>query len=207
MIKGILYDLDGTLIDSEPWHKKAELEAFRAMGLSIVKEDISMYVGTTLPRMLEDLNARFGGGLTIEGFTHTQKPILSDYIANYIQVFPDVAPFLARVAHVKSAIVTSSVEWYVEAIRQRFTDELGHLFETLVCEKDVVFGKPHPEPFLLGARRLGLATKECVVFEDSVNGVRSAKAAGCYVIGVDRERHGHLVEADQVVTSLGDFEF
>ncbi|MBI5705828.1 MAG: HAD family phosphatase [Armatimonadetes bacterium] len=204
MIKGILFDLDGTLIDSEPWHKKAELEAFHAMGLAIEKEDISMYVGTTLPRMLEDLNARFSSSLTVESFTKTQKPILSGYIARQIQVFPDVLPFLPRIRERRAAIVTSSVEWYVEAVRKRFAGEIGHLFETLVCERDVVFGKPHPEPFLLGASRLGLETCDCAAFEDSVNGVRSAKAAGCYVIGVDRERHGHLVEAEEVVGSLAD---
>lgn len=201
MLRAILFDLDGTLIDSEPWHKKAELEVFNALGLEVGPDDISMYVGNTLPFMLEDLSKRFGKRITQDEFIEAQQPVLGKHIDEDIQLFPDVRPMLARLSGVLTAVVTSSVEWYVSAIRRRFP-ELEPVFGTLVCEKDVSNGKPHPEPFVLAANLLGLPTSECMVVEDSVNGVKAGKLAGCFVVGIDREGHGRLGEADRVVKSL-----
>lgn len=201
MFKAILFDLDGTLIDSEPWHKKAELEILRSLGLDIVHEDIAMYVGNTMPVMLAGLNERFSCCMTLEDFVEAQKPVLGKYVEEHIELFPDVPPCLDRLNGHATAVVTSSLEWYVLAVRKKL-GTISHLFETLVCQKDVQLGKPHPEPYLLASERLGVAPGDCLVIEDSVNGVRSGKAAGCYVVGIDREGHGHLVEADRVVASL-----
>jgi HAD superfamily hydrolase (TIGR01509 family) len=90
--------------------------------------------------------------------------------------------FLRRLETKKIALVTSADQTNTEFV----LGALGLLekFAVRVLGEDVAHGKPDPEPFLLGAKKLGLEPARCVAFEDSLAGVQSASAAGCYVVGV-----------------------
>lgn len=205
MIDAFLLDLDGTLVDSEPWHKKAEILTFSRFGLELKPEDLFAYTGMTLGQMLDGVGKRFGTHVLVEDFLEVQKPIFSKIIEEKIELFPDASRFLKKCKGMRLAMVTSSLPWYLEAVSKKHPI-LIDAFELRICAADVESGKPHPEPFQLAASRLGIETRKCVAIEDSANGVRSAKEAGCFVTGIDRENHGHLSSADRVVRSFDEVD-
>lgn len=206
MIEGFeafLLDLDGTLVDSEPWHKKAEIITFARFGLDLKVEDLLGFTGMTLGQMLDGAGQKFGKHIFVEDFLEVQQPLFRKIIEDEIELFPDASRFLERFEDKRKAMVTSSLPWYLEAVSTKHPI-LIDAFELRICAADVESGKPHPEPFQLAASRLVVEPAKCMAVEDSANGVRSAKEAGCYVVGIDREGHGYLGQADRVVTSLDE---
>lgn len=202
MPDAFLFDLDGTLIDSEPSHKQAEIETFKLFGIDVVESDLDPYMGTTLPAMLEGLGKAKGFSIDPEEFRTREQPLLSSYFSTRINPFQDALGLVANLNGVGLAIVTSSMRWYLDEALNHF-DFLRDRFSVHVCQADVIEGKPSPEGYLLAAERLGVAPKRCMVVEDSVNGVRAGIAAGAKVIGIDRSGRGHLNGvAGQVVSDL-----
>ncbi len=198
-----LFDLDGTIIDSEPWHKLAEIEAFSHFGIELDETVLNPYMGNTLPILVEGINDQFGRNITVEEFLEIERPILQNYIEQRMHMFVDAQNLISRLAEFNKAIVTSSMEWYLESVLRRFP-VLKSEFDVHICQSNVTEGKPNAEPYQLAAKLLKIDPQNCIVFEDSVNGVASGKSAGCWVVGVDRESIGHLGAADQVVSSLDE---
>lgn len=203
----LLLDLDGTLIDSEPLHKRSEIETFALWGLRLAPSDLRPFTGTTLPLMLGGVGEKYGVQVDPEEFMEAQIPAFRKIIRNELRMFPDAERLLARArnAGVRMALVTSSMPWYLEAVSERFP-VLVEAFEARVCQADVADGKPHPEAFRTASQRLGVAPNLCTAVEDSVNGIVSARAAGCRAVGIDREGHGRLGAADEVVSSLDQLD-
>jgi len=198
--KAFLFDLDGTLIDSEHAHKTAEVITLETFGLDIGLDELFRFTGVPYRAMLAALEAEFGVPLPLDEFFERHEPTLLSKIGSEIQVFPDVEDCLARLRKVPVALATSSPGWYVRAVLATFPI-LG-VFEHVVCADDVTHGKPNPEPFLSAAAALAADPKFCVAIEDSANGVASAKAAGCYTIGVRRDERIDLSHADEIIDSL-----
>ena len=99
-----------------------------------------------------------------------------------------------RAAGVPTALVTSSNMAKMERVYAA-RPELKTLFTCVVTAEDVRHCKPSPEPFLIAAERLGVATSDCVVFEDSLNGLRAARASGAYVVGLTTTTPADIVAA------------
>lgn len=204
-IRALLLDLDGTLLDSEPYHKRAEIIAFGKMGLELTVEDILPFTGMTLEKMLGFVRDRFGFPVTVDEFLSVQTPLFRKIIEEEVELFEDSVRFLNRFGAVPKVIVTSSMPWYLEVVTRKHPI-LVEAFDALVTAADVVHGKPDPEPFLLGCQRLNIEPGKALAIEDSVNGVRSARAAGCWVVGMDREGHGRLNDAHRVVAGFDEIE-
>lgn len=201
--QAIVFDLDGTLIDSEPSHKASELETFALLDVPITADVLLPCTGLTLGAMLENMSTLYGKPISVEEFLEVQEPILGAMIGREIQVFPDADRLLDRLHGMPLAIATSSMPWYLERVLNRFAD-LAVRFQAVVHAGDVRQGKPHPEPFQKACRAVGFEPSVCWAVEDSANGVRSAKDAGCFVFGIDRDHHHHLEAADVVLHSLDD---
>jgi HAD superfamily hydrolase (TIGR01509 family) len=203
MPRALLLDLDGTVLDSEPWHKRSEIETFSRWGILIGPQDLLPFTGSTLPFMLDGINARFGTAITAHEFIEAQRPVFQRYIENDVKLFPDAERLIARARESGTplGLVTSSMPWYLDAVTKTHPI-LEKAFDVRVCQGDVSASKPDPESFLTAAKRLGTPPEECVAVEDSVNGVASASSAGCRVVGIDREGHGRLANADVVLRSL-----
>jgi HAD superfamily hydrolase (TIGR01509 family) len=194
----VIFDLDGTILDSEPWHKRAEIEAFGVLGRHVSEADLLPFTGTTLEFMLRGI----APGTTVEEFLAIEQPILAGHIREDMEAFPDALRLLSRI-RVPCAIATSSMKWYLDATTERFPF-LGERFPVRVCQADIREGKPHPEIFLLASSLLGVDPSRVLVIEDSRNGVLGAKAAGCRSVGVQRHPGIDLQAADQVVSSLDE---
>lgn len=192
----IIFDLDGTLLDSEPWHKRAEIEAFKTFGIDITEADLIPYVGTTLPHMLGGIAPE----LTVEQFLEVEQPILAGYIETQMETFADAERLVNRLT-VPLALATSSMLWYVDATSKRFP-WLESRFTVRRCQADISKGKPDPEIFLQVCEALGANPTACLVIEDSPNGVAAARAAGCKVVAVQRHPELDLSAAHEVVGDL-----
>jgi HAD superfamily hydrolase (TIGR01509 family) len=175
--------MDGTLVDTEPYWMQAEDELVSAWGGQWSHEDALTLVGAGLWHSARVLQGR--------GVQLTEDEIvdhLTDRVLEQIETIgtpwrAGARELLAelRGAGVKTALVTMSVRRMAEHV----AGQLGfNGFDTVVSGDDVTHAKPHPEPYLVAAERLGVDPADCIAIEDSAPGTASAVAAGAVVIAV-----------------------
>ncbi len=198
--RALLLDLDGTLLDSEPSYKRTEAAVLLELGVDASEAELDGYTGTPLAAWLRRVEERHGVTVPPEAFLARHRPVMEAEVAERIALFPDTVALLDRFPG-PVALVTSSMRWYVEAVFARHP-ALAARFGAVVTADDVHRGKPDPEPFLLGARLLGVAPSECLAVEDSANGVTAAVAAGCHTVAIDRDGRHDLSHAHQVFDTL-----
>ena len=198
-LQGVLFDMDGLLVDSEPLWFEVECAVMARLDGRWSEADQQALIGGSLPRTVSYLLARAGrpaspedvGRWLIEGMT-------SLLMSRPLTMLPGAAELLAevRAAGIPLALVTSSERPVMDAVLR----QLGVSFTATVCADDVTRGKPDPEPYLRAASLLGADPRACVALEDSPNGVASAEAAGCRLIAVPslvpiRARDGRIIAA------------
>ncbi|HWL60331.1 MAG TPA: HAD family phosphatase [Microbacteriaceae bacterium] len=180
---GVLWDMDGTLVNTEPLWMQAEEELVGSFGGVWTQEQALQCVGQGLPtsaRILQAAGVRLSEDEIIDWLT--------DHVTAHLD--PAAMPWrpgaveLLRELHeagVPNALVTMSYRRMAEAI----AGQLGFAgFDAIVAGDEVAHEKPHPDPYLRGAAALGLDPADCVAFEDSVFGVASAVAAGTIAVAV-----------------------
>lgn len=184
----VLFDMDGTLIDSEHLWLAAEIEVMAHLQSDWTSADQAHCLGGPLERVASYMVQRSGtsqspeavGGLllaTIEG--HMRREVL--------QWRPGAIEFLRATidAGIPRALVTASWAVLVAALADRMREEIGgDPFTVIVAGDHITNSKPHPEPYQRAADLIGASTHDCLAIEDSPTGVRSAVAAGCVVVAV-----------------------
>jgi HAD superfamily hydrolase (TIGR01509 family) len=189
----VLFDMDGTIVDTEPYWIASEFEVVEMHGGTWSIEHAKAVVGFDLLDAARYIATNGGIDVAPQDIVEMLLDRVVARLREEVPWRPGARELLAAVvsAGIPTALVTMS--W------RRFADEVvGCLpagsFTATVVGDEVTEGKPHPEPYLLAARKLGVDPRECVAIEDSPTGVRSALAAGCRVIAVP-----HVVD---VPTSL-----
>jgi beta-phosphoglucomutase family hydrolase len=202
MTKAVLWDLDGVLVDTAPFHFQAWQELFQSLGKGFAEADFRRTFGLRNDAILGDIL----GELTpveVERLAQKKEELYRKKIEGKVTAIPGAVGLLRRLQQrgMKSAIVSSTTRENVRVVLSSLG--LEGVFEAVVAEEDAPKGKPDPQGFLVAAERLGVAVGECVVIEDASGGVEAAKRAGMRCIGVttSRPREG-LAAADLVVDSL-----
>jgi HAD superfamily hydrolase (TIGR01509 family) len=182
-LQGVLFDMDGLLVDSEPLWFEVECAVMARLDGRWSEADQQALIGGSLPRTVSYLLARAGrpaspedvGRWLVDGMTEL-------LMSRPLTMLPGAGELLAEVrsAGIPHALVTSSERPVMDAVLR----QLGVSFTATVCADDVTRGKPDPEPYLRAASLLGADPQACVALEDSPNGVASAEAAGCRLIAV-----------------------
>lgn len=199
--RAVLWDMDGTLIDSEQFHWLSWQQALAKEGISITHEQFLSSFGqrndSILPRWL-------GSGATPERMARiasAKEDLYRQLIRrDGISPLPGVAKWVHRLhgqgwlQAVASAAPRANIDAVLEAL------SATHIFQAIVSAEDVRRGKPDPEVYLMAATRLGASPERCIVVEDAVAGVQGARSAGMRSIGVSR--NGAHLPADVVVQSL-----
>jgi HAD superfamily hydrolase (TIGR01509 family) len=195
--------MDGLLIDSEPLWLETETAVMTRLGSVWTEEDQAQLLGGSLKRTVDVLLAKATrpappevvGEWLMSGITERVR-------RDGVPLRPGARELLAEVAAagLPHALVTSSQRGFMHAVLA----STGLRFDVLVCAEDVSATKPDPEPYLLAAKLLGVLPADCVVLEDSPNGVASAEAAGCRVIAVPSEVDLPPAPGRLVVGSLAD---
>lgn len=179
-----IFDLDGVLINSEPLHLEALRLVFVQHGIPLPPDGFEQFIGRTdLDVFLESTKGTGVGALTPDRLVE-EKHRMYDRLSDTLELMPGVRIFIARMheAGLRLGLATSSTADNQRMAFQRFG--LDRSFHAVVTAEDVARTKPDPEPYRLAAARLGVAPAHCFVIEDSTNGVRSAKGAGCYAVGL-----------------------
>jgi HAD superfamily hydrolase (TIGR01509 family) len=179
----VLFDMDGLLIDSEPLWLEAETEVMSRLGGSWDASDQAALVGGSLALTVRTLLAKAPRSAPPELVGQWVMSAMTERVRRGgVPVRPGARELLAEVAAagLPRALVTSSQRGFMQAVLA----STGMRFDVLVSGQDVTATKPDPEPYLLAATLIGVPPGGCFALEDSPNGVASAQAAGCRVIGV-----------------------
>lgn len=201
--RAVLWDLDGTLIDSMPYHWEAWNETLSPLGYHFSIDSFKPTIGLRN----EDIIRHH---LKLDQTPAEIEQIMQAKEERYRAIVRERGlPLLAGVQHWLSwlqarqwrqAIVTSAPRANVIAIQQ--ATSLDKFMGAIICAEDVERGKPYPDPFLMAADRLGVSPANCVVIEDAPAGLEGARRAGMRTIGV-LTTHKTL-DADVVVKTLED---
>jgi HAD superfamily hydrolase (TIGR01509 family) len=174
-----VFDLDGTLIDSEPLVKDAHFAAIAQMGLSMSDAQFLSLVG--MHREANDIQLRsfYGDDFPLQDFIAATRAHVGERVA---PLKPGAVELMARLDELALpfGLATSSRRPWVE--RHFAAHGLTERFAAVVTRQDCVEGKPHPEPYLNAARLLGRAPGDVLALEDSYAGVTSAHAAGLMTV-------------------------
>jgi HAD superfamily hydrolase (TIGR01509 family) len=200
--RAVLWDLDGTLVDSEDYHWQAWRDILAPEGLSITYEQFLASFGRKNDPIMRDW---LGAGYTPARGARLADAKEADYrrlvAAHGLTPLPGAREWLTRLhgAGWKQAIVTSAPRANAAVMLDALG--LGHVFESVVVAEDVTVGKPDPEVFLTGAARLGVPPARAIVVEDAASGIEGARRARMKSVGVNSRV---ALPADVVVTTLTD---
>jgi HAD superfamily hydrolase (TIGR01509 family) len=179
----VLFDMDGTLIDSEPYWMASEQALAAEHQGTWTHEDGLDIVGMSLDKSSQVLKDRANIPLETHEIVDRLTNDVQSQLARVIPWRPGAKELLLdlRRHKVKTALVTMALH----RMAQQVVDAIPFdAFDVIVAGDDVSRGKPHPEAYEKAAALLGFAPKYCIAFEDSVTGLASAEAAGTYAIGI-----------------------
>lgn len=195
-IKAILFDLDGTLIDSESVHYSCWNELLEPYGAKIGIEDyVANFQGVSITRNAERLRSVYGIQLGVEELIRGREALYQIRLSRgEIKLMPFASEILQACgrAQVPTGLVTSSARNEADVILKM--TGFDQYFKESVTRTEVTNFKPHPEPYLTAATLMGVHAAQCLVVEDTFSGVSSAKAAGMLCFGVQAD----LVEAEKL---------
>jgi len=205
MIKAILFDMNGIIIDDEHIHELAFQQTVQPYGVNLTHQEyLENCAGKTDRAGYESIAEKFKVDLSIDLLlTQKSQTYLKLFPANK-KSYPWVIDLIWQLKKkFRLALTSSSSKTEVELITKEFS--IRDAFEVMITGDDVSKGKPDPEPYLKTAQLLKLIPNNCCVIEDSKSGILSAKSAGCFCIGVttthDKEA---LNKADVIVNSFGE---
>lgn len=201
-LKGVIFDMDGAVINSVPLHFKAWRKMFLEYGKKFTFKDYELKVDG-IPRIsgaravLSELPEE---GLK-KAAAKKQKILLQFLKKDGVKAHHDAVYLIKKLKKdkIKRAIITSSRNC-LYILKKAKVDKL---FDVIITGNDIKKGKPHPDIFLLAAKRLGLKARECVVIEDAFLGIIAAKRAKMKAVGIDRYgKPARLKQADMIVNDL-----
>jgi sugar-phosphatase len=207
-MKAIIFDMDGVLIDSEPLWKIAEVEAFAKVGLNLTYTDCEETVGLRIDQVVELWYKKVGW--TNKTVLEVETDIVDILIREINLQGKELLGVTEKLTEFKEAgykigLATSSYQRIIEAVVDKL--KIRSFFDVMQSAEYERYGKPHPAVFLTCADKLGVDPTECLVIEDSFNGILAAKAARMKVIAIPEKSHQidpRLIIADLQKDSLLD---
>jgi HAD superfamily hydrolase (TIGR01509 family) len=180
----VLWDMDGTLVDSEHYWSISQNRLAQSYGAEWTKEDETSVIGSSLYDSSEMIRQKFGivDRSVQEIIDHLTEEVIQQ-LRSSLPWRPGALELLMdlRSAGIKTALVTMSMRRMALAVAESIPFPA---FDVVIAGDDVRFGKPHPEPYLLATEKLGVDPSHCIAFEDSIPGLASAAAAGTHAVGV-----------------------
>lgn len=210
MIKAVIFDMDGLLINSEPFWQESETKVFSSLGLDVNKKMFEQFMGKRIDEVVDTMHK-------ITPWNHVPKEqVVEDIVENVIRLVIEKGEALSGVYETlsnlknspyKIGLASSSKMKIISAVLKKL--QIQDYFEVVHSAEYEEYGKPHPQTFISTAKMLGIQADECLVFEDSLNGVISALAAGMKCIAIPEKEATNLnkfIIANKTLGTLNEFE-
>lgn len=184
MLKAVLFDMDGLIFDTESIYKLSWQYAASEQNLDLSDDFYQQFIGVQDPECERILAEHFQNALDLSRYKQVRDDHFHRLRSNGIAFKPGFDPLFQDIKRrgLATAIVTSS---HLAEVKFNFaTSDYLPQFDLVITAEDVERGKPYPDCYQMAHTRLGLAAEECLVLEDSNNGVKAALAAGCPVVMV-----------------------
>ncbi len=187
-IKAIIFDMDGVIVDSEPLHDEARQITCEKYGIKCPPRDPdwSNFKGKPVSEIFKYIVKEYNenDNLSIEELTDYKTKLFLKIASEKLQLIPGVMEFIkkCRGKYEKIALTTSARIEIKKMVFNKF--DLDNYFDAVVTREEIKNGKPHPEPFLKTVSKINIPAENCLVIEDSDNGIISAKKAGCVTAGI-----------------------
>lgn len=210
MIKSVIFDMDGLIVDSEPFWRMAEQTVFGSYGINLTEELCRTTTGIRLDNVVAHWNNIYPGHIADE--SKVAREILAE-VTRLVTTYGEPMQGVHRAAQMFAergwtmALASASAMSLINAVLDKLA--VRKYFNVIQSAENVRYGKPHPEIFLTTAESLGTSPTECLVLEDSIYGVIAGKAAQMKVIAVpDKELAGRREYgvADAVLKSLDEID-
>jgi HAD superfamily hydrolase (TIGR01509 family) len=183
-LQAVLWDMDGTLVDSEPVWARVQLDLLTSLGAIWTVEDCVNLVGSDLGDAVKAWMARIPeGAIEPEELAERMYGEVVRSLKEEVVFRPGAVELLQALnaEGIPCALVSASHRVMIDAVLAHLPPDL---YDVIVAGDEVTHGKPHPEPYLTAARELGVDPADCIVIEDSPGGTASGTAAGAFVIAV-----------------------
>ena len=210
MLKAVLFDMDGVIVDTEPLHRKAYHQMFKDVNIEVDEEMFSSFTGQSTINICKLLVDRFGLSQTPEDLVALKRKSYKNYFENDGLELIDGVLERIKDYHangVNLVLASSASMTGINQIFERF--DLNQYFSSKFSGADLEKSKPHPEIFLKAAASTGFDKSECMVIEDSTNGIKAAKAASIYCVAFKspHSEHQDYHLADKVISSFKEISY
>lgn len=205
MIKAVIFDMDGVLVDSEPFHVEIEKRQFTLNNVPVTREEQQQYMGVAAEVMWRTLSERYSINRSVEELIEQNRAESIRFFSEVdeIPLMPGVIELLEvlRANNYPLAVASSSFPEVIDLVLERTC--IRSYFQEVVSSQEAGRSKPEPDVFLLAAKRLGVEPRNCLVVEDSANGIKAAHSANMSCVayqgeGVDPQTQN---AADAIISS------
>lgn len=183
-LKAALFDMDGVIVDTEPLHRKAYFEMFDHYGVAVSDELYDSFTGKATLRVCQELKAHFGLTYDPQELIDKKRERFKFLFDNdpEFDLIPGVLDLIKNYHQngIKMVLASSASRNTINWVFERF--DLDPYFIDKISGAELKASKPHPEIFELAAQKAGEKPENCIVIEDSTNGILAAKAAGIYCV-------------------------
>ena len=211
MLKAIIFDMDGVLVNSEPLHRKAYFDMFEEFNLSVSNKLYESFTGKSTSAICKELCAIFDLSISHEKLMLSKRKHFKTIFDNdpEFQMIDGALSLIKDYFYNNLTLILASSASMTNINRIFKKFDLDKFFKAKISGADLKESKPNPEIFIKAAKLSGFNKSECIVIEDSTNGVIASKSAGIYCIGFNspNSKNQNYDKADLVVSNFNEIRF